>query len=100
MAKTIIIGVENGQYKDKDTGNIVPFIVLHLAKKNSRCCGISTEQLRLYDGNPNKAYVENAVKGDLTQLVNRYVTIERGAKGYIEDIELGDKVDDAVLIEV
>lgn len=100
MAKSIIIGVEKGEYKDKESGNLIPYIVLHLAKRNIRCAGISTEQLRLYESNPAYDAVLNSVKGDCTQLVNRYITIDRGNKGYIENIEFGDKDDDAVLIEV
>lgn len=100
MSKTIILGAETGRYKDKETGDMIPFVVLHLAKKNMRCCGICTEQLRAYEDNPAYDAILNAVNGDLTQHVNRYVTIDRGTKGYIENIEFGDKVDDAVVIEV
>lgn len=100
MAKNIIIGVENGKYKDKQSGQEVPFIILHIVKRNLRCCGFCTEQLRLYDGNPAYDAVLNSVKGELTQLVNRYISIERGGKGYIENLDFGDKVDDAVMIEV
>lgn len=101
MAKQIIIGVENGKYKNKQTNEQDDYVVLYVAKRNMRCCGIAAEQL-WFGKEYQNGYdtVIGACNGDLTQLVNRYINIERGSRGFIEDMEFGEKADDAVLIEV
>lgn len=101
MAKQIIIGVESGTYKNKQTGELDDYVVLHTVKKNMRCAGIATEEL-WFGKEYRNGYdtVHGECNGDFTQLVNRYVSIERGSRGFIEDMEFGDKADDAVMIEV
>lgn len=101
MAKQIIIGVETGTYKDKETGEQGTQVTLYTAKRNMRCAGYAMEKL-WFGSTKNNGYdrVASFCNGDFTDLVNRYVEISRGERGYLEDISFLEKCDDAVLIEV
>ena len=100
MSKSYIVGVRTGSYTDKKTGELVDFVELQLVKKLATCIGHATEQIYINSGSPLYGFLLGEVGKKVSgfgDLIGRYVTIERSTKGFVTDVELGDKKPDDVI---
>jgi len=95
--KMLIIGVSCRSYKDKKTGENCNSLTLYFAKNSASCYGKVTGDIFIAGASPLYAYMLGAVKGVPSELVGYFIDIDRNDSGYVEDIELLEHSDDAVI---
>lgn len=101
MSKEIIIGVDSIRYKDKESGNMIDAINLHTVSRNLQTVGFATNTIWIGADRQASAYemFMDYCKCDTRNLLNLYVDVSRGNRGYLENIEIIKPVPDSVLIE-
>ncbi len=95
--KMLIIGSSCRKYKDKKTGEDCSCLNLYVAKNNANCYGKATEDIFVAGSSPLYSNILGAVKGIPSELVGYFIDVDRNNKGYVENIELLEHSDDAVI---
>lgn len=95
--KMLIIGVSCRPYKDKKTGEDCNSLILYGAKNNANCYGKATEDIFIAGSSPLYGTVLKAVNGIPSELIGYFIDVDRNNKGYIENVELLEHSEDAVM---
>ncbi len=95
--KMLIIGVSGRSYVDKDTKETHDMLTLSVAKNNVNYHGKATEEFIVNDKSPLYAYILGEIKGEICNLKGYFIDVDKNNKGYLENLELLEKSDDAVI---
>jgi len=95
--KMLIIGASCFGYNDKKTGEARNMLVLHSVKNSANCYGKAVEEIIINGSSSLYAKILGTVNGVSSNLVGYFVSVDRNIKGYVEELELLEKSDDAVV---
>jgi len=97
MAKVLVIGANARSYKDKQTKEQRNMLLLSTVKNNANVHGKAVEEVPAFEGEPLYNSLLTAVKGVVSDLVGYFLQVDRDSKGFIENLEILEKREDAVL---
>ena len=101
MSKQLVVGVESGQYTDKQTGEVVSFYNLHTVKHSMKGVGVLTDALWI-DSSRSAAFYASLAKtcsGRPDALLCQLLDVSRDNRGYVEEIEILGCHEDAALFD-
>lgn len=79
--KCMLIGIQEINYKQKDTGNPKKMAILHCTRTDDRCLGVMTEQVRIYSG-------QTCYSDAVNLPIDHEILVDYNQRGMVDSVEV------------